>query len=140
MDIIEPAKKREFETVLPLVNIVFLLLIFFMLAGAFTKPDMFNITVPNATVDNNVNRDTFIILMNAKGHFAIETTPYTQQALLTLIKKQLEENNNDIKLQLKADAQVKSQDLITVMEALGNTGLTSIQLLTVIGTHHQSTL
>lgn len=132
MDIIEPEKQREFETILPLVNIVFLLLIFFMLAGAFIKPDMFDITVPNASIENEADSDALIILMNAKGEFAIETTPYTQNELLSLIKEQLEKTGNDITVQLKADEAIKSQDLISIMEALGNTGLDSIHLLTVI--------
>ena len=131
MDITEPQKKREYETVLPLVNIVFLLLIFFMLAGAFTKPDMFNITVPNATVENNVDHDTLIILMNGNGELAIETTRYSEEELLALIKREVEKKKETI-IQLKADQQLKSQHLINIMERLSNTGLQSIHLLTVI--------
>ena len=39
MDLAEPEEKKVFENILPLVNIVFLLLIFFMIAGTLIKPE-----------------------------------------------------------------------------------------------------
>lgn len=131
MEIIEEEKKREFETVLPLVNIVFLLLIFFMLAGAFTKPELFNVAVPKAQIDKVADRESLTLLMNANNEFAIETTPYSKEKLLAFINYKLVEQK-ELSIQLKADEQVKSQDLISIMEALGATGLQSIRLLTVV--------
>ncbi|MGH1441743.1 MAG: ExbD/TolR family protein [Cellvibrionaceae bacterium] len=133
MDIIEPEKKQEFESILPLINIVFLLLIFFMLAGAFTKPDLFNVTVPEARVDSKANRDNMIVLMNANGELAIGTTRYSDNELVELIKNKLADKVTvtPLVVQLKADENVKSQDLITTMETLSTTGLQSIRLLTV---------
>ena len=43
MHIQEQQSKRELENLLPLVNVVFLLLIFFMVAGAFSSPELFTI-------------------------------------------------------------------------------------------------
>ncbi|MFT6389556.1 MAG: biopolymer transport protein ExbD [Cellvibrionaceae bacterium] len=133
MDIIEPEKKQEFESVLPLINIVFLLLIFFMLTGALTKPDMFSVVVPEATMDSHANRGDMTILMNADGELAIATTRYSESQLVDLIKRRLEDKKTTV--QLKADENVKSQDLITFMETLsthlGSAGLQSIRLVTV---------
>ena len=129
MEIVEPEKKREFETVLPLVNIVFLLLIFFMLAGAFTKPDIFDVKVPEASVDKEADLNEITILMNANSELAIETTPYSEDELIELLNNKLSEK--ELTVQLKADEKVKSQDLIAIMESLGKTDLKSIRLLTV---------
>ncbi|MEO0443749.1 MAG: biopolymer transporter ExbD [Pseudomonadota bacterium] len=131
MDIDEPQQKRELETVLPLVNIVFLLLIFFMLAGAFTKADLFTISVPDASADTEANANDIMILMNSNSELAIEKTPYTEDQLIDFIQKTLVENQV-ISVQLKADKKVKSKDLIDIMEKLGAAGLQSIRLLTVI--------
>ncbi|MDA9004004.1 biopolymer transporter ExbD [bacterium] len=131
MNIDEPVKKREFETVLPMINIVFLLLIFFMLAGAFTKPDMFDITVPEASTKNAADLDDITILMSEKKAFAIADTSYSQDELTDFIRRTIEDNNN-ASVQLKADQKVTSNDLIDTMEALGSTGLQSIKLLTVM--------
>jgi biopolymer transport protein ExbD len=130
MDIVEPKKKQEYESVLPLINIVFLLLIFFMLAGAFTKPDMFAVEIPDAASNNDANRDDITLLMNANGELAIETTRYSKDELISLIKNKLD--NKGVVVQLKADENVKSQDLIAMMETLSTTGLQSIRLLTVV--------
>ena len=137
MDIVEPEKKRDFETVLPLVNIVFLLLIFFMLAGAFTKPDMFKVSVPEATITSNANRDDITILMNKSNDLAIGKTYYSESELITFIKNtliQYASTEKELIVQLKADANVKSQDLVHILEILGTTGLRSIKILTVTST------
>ena len=51
MQITEATKKNSYENILPLVNVVFLLLIFFMLAGSFGKPDLFKVQAPYANND-----------------------------------------------------------------------------------------
>ena len=105
-----------------------------MLAGTFTQPDMFNIAVPEATIDKDSNKEAITILMNANNEFAIETTPYSSDELNSLIKNTLDKNkpmNKEVSVQLKADKDVKSRDLISAMEMLSTTGLQSISLLTV---------
>lgn len=128
MDIIEAEKKREFEAVLPLVNIVFLLLIFFMLAGAFTQPDIFKVQLPEAASGANANREDITLLLNHRGELAIAKKRYTEDELIALLKEKLAEKK--IAVQLKADKNIKSQDLISIMEALGQTGLASVKILT----------
>lgn len=130
MDIDEPIKKREFETVLPMINIVFLLLIFFMLAGAFTKPDLFKVVIPEAHMKADADRDRLTIVMSSDNEFAIEKQAYTKEQLVDEIKSQVNKNS-ELKVQLKADQAVKSKDLLGIMDELGTTGLASINLLTL---------
>lgn len=137
MQIEEPLKKREFETVLPMINIVFLLLIFFMLAGAFTKPDIFNVEVPKATIDTGADQKDFTVIMNAGNAFAIENTVYPKDKLLQVIREEIN-NNSIVSVQLKADQYVKSKDLLAFMEELGAVGLDSIKLLTIVNNNSDS--
>ena len=39
-------KEEEPDTILPLINVVFLLLIFFIMTGALTSVDFFNVDPP----------------------------------------------------------------------------------------------
>jgi len=136
MEIFEAEEKREFETVLPLVNIVFLLLIFFMLAGAFTKPDLFEVTMPEANLNNDADFDHMSIVMNENKEFAIEKKQFSSEELVEYLTVVVS-NDDSLIVQLKADQNVKSQDLIDTLEALSDSGLKSIRLLTVVGSDQQ---
>ncbi len=131
MDIEEPTQKKEFETVLPLVNIVFLLLIFFMLAGVFIKPDAFVIVAPVAKTDTDANQNDITILMNTDNQFAIDKSIYTKEELSAVVRE-IAVNKPNVTIQLKADSLVKSKDLISAMGILGDAGLSSIRLLTTL--------
>jgi biopolymer transport protein ExbD len=121
---------QKFENILPLVNVVFLLLIFFMLAGAFSKPDAFKVVVPTAENDNTADRKVLTILMNSEGELALDNTILSSEDLKNIVTDKVE-NGPLVLLQLKADANASATRLVDVMENLSDTGLNSIHLLTV---------
>ena len=118
------------ENILPLVNVVFLLLIFFMLAGAFSKPDLFEVIVPSAENDNAADRKVLTILMNENGEIAFDQSILSEDELIKTVSDEIE-SGSLVQLQLKADANMNATRLIDIMELLSNTELTSIHLLTV---------
>ena len=118
------------ENILPLVNVVFLLLIFFMLAGAFSKPDLFEVIVPSAENDNAADRKVLTILMNENGEIAFDQSILSEDELIKTVSDEIE-SGSLVQLQLKADANMNATRLIDIMELLSNTGLSSIHLLTV---------
>ena len=46
-----PRPRNEDERILPLINVVFLLLIFFMLAGRLSASDPFQVEPPRSSAD-----------------------------------------------------------------------------------------
>ena len=130
MQLKQPPTTQNFENILPLVNVVFLLLIFFMLAGAFSKPDPFKVVVPTAIKDNAADLKVLTILMNSEGEIAPDQTIITNEDLQKVVTDKVE-NESLIQLQLKADANASAIRLVEVMENLSVTGLNSIHLLTV---------
>jgi len=130
MQLRQPPITQKFENILPLVNVVFLLLIFFMLAGAFSKPDAFKVVVPTAENDNAADRKVLTILMNPAGELALDNSIISSDALKKIVTDEVE-NGSLAQLQLKADANVNATRLIDVMEILSDTGLNSLHLLTV---------
>ncbi len=129
MEIEEREEKKVFENVLPLVNIVFLLLIFFMIAGTLTQPEALQVTPPHAKGQSLPQAKVLSIVMGVGQRYSIETQEYDQPRLLSLIQEKI--SQEDLKtIQLKADQQVASSALIELMELLGEAGLSSIHLLT----------
>ena len=118
------------ENILPLVNVVFLLLIFFMLAGAFSRPDLFKIELPVAENDNFADRQTLTIIMNDDGELAYNDLIIDLQKLEEFVANEIEINSIEI-LQLKADANMNAVKLLDVIEILKNTDLDTIHLITL---------
>ena len=118
------------ENILPLVNVVFLLLIFFMLAGAFSTPDAFKVIIPTADNDNAADRKVLTILMNSEGELALDNSIINGDGLKKVVIDEVKKGSL-VQLQLKADANVNATRLIDVMEILSDTGLNSLHLLTV---------
>ena len=130
MKIRQVSTTNHSENILPLANVVFLLLVFFMLAGAFSKPDLFDVVVPSAENDNAADRKVLTILMNENGEIALDQSILSEEELIKTISNEIE-SGSLVQLQLKADANMNATRLIDVMELLSGTELSSIHLLTV---------
>ena len=129
MKIEEQRRKPVYENLLPLVNVVFLLLIFFMVAGAFTEPEMFTIDTPEATTDLAAERKILKILMNAEGQLAVNNMPVEKEMLAATVKMFVSANQYT-KVQLKADANSRAIVIVELLELLELTDVHSVHLIT----------
>ena len=116
------------ENVLPLINIVFLLLIFFLMAGAITTPDIFEVSPPSNNESPELGTER-VILMAKDGRYAYENTEVSLDDLPALIRAAAG-NNAAQKFKIKADASVHSGKVIAVMEMLRNAGVKNTTLIT----------
>ncbi len=124
---------REFENLLPLVNVVFLLLIFFMVAGAFNSPDPFVIDPTITENDNIADSKTLTILMSDQGEFAVDNEIVTMNELILIIQQNLQ-NQSLKRVQLKPDANADAVIVVELLERLGQTELETINILTTAPT------
>jgi biopolymer transport protein ExbD len=60
-----PRPKSDDERILPLINVVFLLLIFFMLAGKLASSDPFEIAPPRSDSAGGVESREILVLIGA---------------------------------------------------------------------------
>jgi biopolymer transport protein ExbD len=116
--------------VLPLVNVVFLLLIFFMLAGAFSRPDLFRINIPTAHGGQAADREEMTVMLNAEGVLALDKRIIGDDELRSIVARRVREDGLQ-QLQLKADAAVSATRLLDLLETLALTQLQSLRVLTV---------
>ena len=126
--------RREFgEPVIPLINIVFLLLIFFMLAGTFTTPDPFDVDPPESRAGQEADDGEGVLLLGADGQLAFEGEALDgDDALIRLLEERLEAEP-EFELRLKADGAVASGRLLDLMDRLRDAGLERLLLLTAEG-------
>jgi biopolymer transport protein ExbD len=129
MKINDTQKKYQFENILPMVNVVFLLLIFFMVAGAYSSPEMFEVSSPKSTSTLYADPTKITILVDQSGRIAIGETELTHDNLVDFLRLQINANPDQI-IQLKADADVEALEIVTLIELLSETKLNRVHLLT----------
>jgi len=122
----------------PLIDVVFLLLIFFMVSTTFDRHAKLKVSLPEAsTKATQQQNDPLVLSIDAKGNYFLNERQIVNQQLDTLkqaILKTLSEKNvniEDISLVLRADANTPHQSVVRAMDAASQLGLTKLSIATV---------
>jgi len=117
----------------PLIDVVFLLLIFFMVSTTFTKETHLSLDLPEATGEEHIDQVKQLeIVINVNGQYSINGRSLVNNNLVTLKKALAESSNNDVNMPLiiTADAKTPHQSVITAMDAAGQLGFAHLSLTT----------
>lgn len=122
------AGQDDDERILPLINVVFLLLIFFMIVGSFTEVTPFEVEPPAASAGGPADEEAPLLHIGADGQLALgqETV-----SLAGLGPRLSADGAAPARLRIKADSRTEATRLVAVMEALRRVGVETIQLLTL---------
>ena len=118
------------DSVLPLINVVFLLLIFFMLTGKLAASDPFEVAPPESASEGPSGAREMIILVGVDGRLALDGSIVDEAALSEAVAEHLSEPAL-VRIQLKADASAEATRVVAVMELLRDVGVEQLQLLTL---------
>jgi biopolymer transport protein ExbD len=117
----------------PLIDVVFLLLIFFMVSTTFTKETHLQIDLPEATGEILAEEDQQIeILINAEGGYAVNGESVINKNLATLKSaiNKISKGNSELPLIITADANTPHQSVVTAMDAAGQLGFVKLSITT----------
>lgn len=117
------------ERVLPLINVVFLLLIFFMVAGRLAASDRFSIEPPASASDAQPSRE-LLVLVGTDGRLAVDGELVETSGLRAAVTDYLADNE-EARVRVKADGRVAATRVVAIMERLRAAGAERIDLLTV---------
>jgi len=116
----------------PLIDVVFLLLIFFMISTTFDTTSQLKIKLPEASQAQSADSARKInLLIDAKGVFYVNSRELTNNKSATL-KAALERTMVDGKLPIviQSDAASPVQSLVTAMDVVGQLGLPQVSIAT----------
>ena len=74
-------RPRGDDYLIPLINVVFLMLIFFMIAGRITAPEPLQVEPPSARHGHAAEPDPVLLLIDAEGRIALEGERVSAEAL-----------------------------------------------------------
>jgi biopolymer transport protein ExbD len=117
----------------PLIDVVFLLLIFFMVSTTFTKETHLDIDLPEASGEPLPQEKQQVeILINEEGGFAVNGKSLINKQLNTL-KAAIEEiaaGDSKVPLIITADANTPHQSVVTAMDAAAQLGFAKLSITT----------
>ena len=118
--------------VTPLIDVVFILLVFFMLAGSIEPEDAFPVTPAASLSEKRGDIQDLVVLVGKEGEVAINDTAIERVELELEIRRILTEQPA-VLIQLEPDAGAKAKEVIAIMEDIRSGGAAYIALLTVGG-------
>ena len=123
-------KAEEFDVnMTPLIDVVFLLLIFFMVSTTFDRQSELNIELPEASGEISESEAVEIeVFIDSKGRFAIngEQLINNQSDTLLRVLREAAGNDKDPRVIINADKNATHQTVMTAMDASRQAGFVHI--------------
>jgi biopolymer transport protein ExbD len=117
----------------PLIDVVFLLLIFFMVSTTFIKDSHLSIDLPQADGEvSQVVSGSIEITISKAGQYAVNDVALVNSSIDTLkaaIRK-VSEGDTKIPMIITADAATPHQAVVTAMDAAGQLGFVQLSITT----------
>lgn len=129
------AKRVDELNLIPLINIVFVLLIFFMVVGRIEGVDALAVRLPKTGISDQGYDETHAVMVYVKatGEMAVNHDLVAKEDLGVIIKTALLEDAHK-PVRIKADAQLPASTLIWVMQTIEKAGAQYVSIITERGT------
>jgi biopolymer transport protein ExbD len=113
----------------PLIDVVFLLLIFFMVSTTFIRESEIELTLPEASAEARKNLvDVIEIAIDENGRFFVNGNALINTQLETIRQALISVRSADVEpvVVISADANASHQAVVSLMDAARQVGLTRI--------------
>ena len=119
-----------------LIDVVFILLLFFVVTTTFTRETQLRVELPQAvtgTPEENSELKHLDIAISADGVYSLNNQLLPKNDLPSLIEALQKESSGDtsLPLSISADGKTPHQAVITAMDAAGKLGFSRLRMTTV---------
>jgi len=122
MDFATSTKPRPAENIVPMINVVFLLLIFFLMSAQIAPPAPTELDLPNSASDTPPKEDDVLYLtQDGVAHFAGLEGPLALSALAQAAPG---------RITLHADAALPAAEFAVLLRQFGSWGISQIDVIT----------
>ena len=118
---VHPGRVKK-ESIIPMVNVIFLLLIFFLMTSSFIIPDPFELDKPFADSSNKVTTEERLYISKTGKVFILDKVNENAWRYL--------EQSTPEELLLVADSSFPAKDLLDISKKLKELGVIKLNLLT----------
>ena len=116
----------------PLIDVVFLLLIFFMVSTSFKLETQIDLELPTADGQSELTKDVMVVSVSSRGEYAINDAVVLSQgsAALTIAIQSTIDALKPEHVVLMADARASHQNVVTLLDILTQAGISRVQIKT----------
>jgi len=115
----------------PLIDIVFLLLIFFMVSTTFTKENHLSINLPEADGEvSDAPKKMVEVIIDKDGQYSINGKGLISNKLITLKQaiEKVSEGDRSMPFIITADASTPHESVVRAMDAAGQLGFSRLSI------------
>jgi len=114
----------------PLIDIVFLLLVFFMLTSHFVRDEVINIDLPEADSGETLDEPEQVeIVINEAGDYSIHNQIVTLDSLQTILQDELSTQTEKV-VRIRGDENVDLGIAIAAFDAARKAGASGVDIVT----------
>jgi len=113
----------------PMIDCVFLLLIFFMVTTVFKNPAQLKLTLPDAYFPSKVDKKQITVELDAEGNLAIDGKMSTIDQFDSFLVNEKQKTGNK-SIVIRADKVAKHGDVLRIMRLAKGVGIETIALST----------
>jgi biopolymer transport protein ExbD len=128
------ANQDEQINLTPLIDVVFLLLIFFMVSTTFTKETHLEIDLPEASAEpvEAAVTQAIDVIVQANGSYVVNGKALVNKQAITLQRalKTVAGGNTKQPLTITADANASHQAVVRAMDVAGQVGFSKLRITT----------
>jgi len=133
---LKPQRHEEPEiNVVSLIDVVLLLVVFFMLSSRFTEEGRLRVHLPHASAvpTEKPASEPLVVTVTQQGSYRVNDRDLINASPETLRAALVKEAgaNRSLRITLRADARATHQSVITAMDVLGRLGFAEINIATV---------
>jgi biopolymer transport protein ExbD len=127
-------RQDDFEiNVIPLIDVLLTLLMFFVLTSTFVQHSRLQVTLPKAsTQDHDINAPALTIVIDRDGKFYVGSDEVMGEGIEPLKQTiaRIAGSDRDRQVTIRADGMTPHQNVVTAMDALGQLGFTKLSIAT----------
>ena len=120
------------DNMIPLINIVFLMLIFCMIAGQLTASELITIQPPTSQQQSPIEEHDAVLLISATAELALDDALVEANALTDSLQRKIADSKDPqtFKLLVKTDANVMATELTDLLKQVRAAGILKVSLAT----------
>ena len=112
----------------PLIDVIFQLLLFFMLSTTFRNTPSFEVQLPEVSSDRMIQEDnTWTLMVSKSGELSTDTGGLSKDDLQAVLQEELRQNPQ-LSLIIEADEGLEHGAVVDLMDIAQEAGVESVQI------------
>jgi biopolymer transport protein ExbD len=127
---VRPRAGERHDRMIPMINVVFLLLTFFLITGTMRASDALRIEPPRLAAEGALDRQSPVLSVGADGTLYVQGRPMDGERAIAALKRALAGEAGKT-LHIKADRRTPAAIILPLLRKFRDSGIEDVRLIAV---------